>query len=265
MSNKIWPEVSKQNPCGICGHTDWCVVGDKAWCCMREPSDHPAKNGGYYHFFDDAKPKPTYVAPKRSAEPSFDVAAIMNRLIVRTNDDFRIYLSGSLGVSPQSVTALNAAWSPGNNAWAFPMRDGANEMIGIRLRDSSGKKWAIPGSRNGIFIPQGLDAQKTCFIVEGPTDCAAALTLGLFAIGKPSCNAGDDHVKVALKRLGVKRVVIISDNDKAGQLGARKLKQSLVIPSVIWTPPAKDLRAFLNAGGTKALVENSISKLVWTS
>jgi len=246
----------------VCGRPDWCLLGDKMINCMREPSDHPARNGGWYHPYDEDKPKPTYIAPKRSAEPSIDAAAIMKRLLI--DHDCLIYLAGSLGVTPQSVAALNAAWSPGNIAWAFPMRDGSNEMIGIRLRDASGKKWAIPGSRNGIFIPQGIEPQKTCFIVEGPTDCAAALTLGLFAIGKPSCNAGDDHVKVALKRLGIKRVVIISDNDKPGQLGALKLQQSLVVTSTIWTPPAKDLRQFLNQGGTKALVENSISKLVWT-
>ncbi|HKX33310.1 MAG TPA: MobF family relaxase [Blastocatellia bacterium] len=46
--------VKRKSPCPICNKPDWCsVAADGAFAiCMRVPSDHEAKNGGYVHILD---------------------------------------------------------------------------------------------------------------------------------------------------------------------------------------------------------------------
>lgn len=168
----------------------------------------------------------------------------------------------SLGVTALSLTMLCCAWAAPHNAWAFPMRDGDGEIIGIRLRAQDGKKWAVTGSRQGIFVPIS-PAERTVYICEGPTDTAAALSIGLFAVGRPSCTGGTDQLKVTIERLGICKAVLASDNDKPGLKGAAKLAQEIGVPTCTFIPPAKDLRAFVNNGGTKQLIETLTRSMVW--
>ena len=42
--------------------------------------------------------------------------------------------------------------------------------------------------------------QKTLFVCEGPTDTAAAVELGLFAVGRPNCCCGGPEIKVYARR-----------------------------------------------------------------
>jgi hypothetical protein len=58
------------------------------------------------------------------------------------------------------------------------MNDGKRSVIGIRLRNDLGRKWAVTGSRQGLFLP-GPHPGQTVLIVEGPTDAAAAVDLGV--------------------------------------------------------------------------------------
>src|SRR5262249_40915656 len=47
--------VKRGRPCPICDKTDWCSVsedGTKA-ICMRVPSEHETRNGGYLHILED--------------------------------------------------------------------------------------------------------------------------------------------------------------------------------------------------------------------
>jgi len=170
--------------------------------------------------------------------------------------------AASLGVSRESLYQLECVPGPFRHTWAFPMRDGYNNYIGIRLRNDKGEKWAVRGSHNGIFLPQS-EEQSLALICEGPTDTAAAMTLGYFAIGRPSCSGGMPLVVTALKRLGVSRAAIIADNDDPGLNGAMSLAKFLPMPSAIVVLPTKDIRAFVNAGGTKACLESIMNTLVW--
>ncbi len=261
----IWPHVTKKNPCGACGKTDWCQVGDKGWRCYRVESDHPFKNGGWFHPFDSTKPAP----PKQKPLPV--PPSINATVMIRKWADMGIpvtELAESLGVSVDSLTDLSAVYSPDHRAWAFPMRDGYGNMIGIRLRSDDGRKWAVRGSRSGIFLPT-TQPHSTVYLPEGPTSTAATLTLGLYAIGRPSCNSGGPEIKTACKRLGVRRAVIVADNDdkpsglRPGFDGALKLASEIGIPVVIWTPPTKDIRDFVRSGGTAQLILSDIKNFVW--
>jgi len=142
------------------------------------------------------------------------------------------------------------------------MRDGYGNIIGIRLRSDTGAKWAVAGSHQGIFLPN-RPAERTAVVCEGPTDTAAALSLGLWAVGRASCSAGLSDVPKVFKRLRIRRAVIISDNDIPGLNGAAMLGRHLGIPYCTLVLPTKDLRKFVLAGGTAQMLENLINDTVW--
>jgi hypothetical protein len=143
------------------------------------------------------------------------------------------------------------------------------------LRNERGK-FAVRGSKQGIFTSaecgtrstehgaQGT-ARPTLFVCEGPTDTAAAVELGLFAVGRPNCCCGGAEIKVFARRHDCRRVVIISDNDKPGLDGARKVGGELKLPFAVYVPPAKDVREFVRLGGTRVMIENTLKNTVWTN
>jgi len=165
-------------------------------------------------------------------------------------------------MTTQSLLALNCCWASPHKAWAFAMRDGYGNMVGIRLRTESGKKFAVPGSHQGLFIPKDK-WDKMLMLTEGPTDCAAAIDLGYWAIGRPSCSGGVSEVITFVKQRKVRRAVIVSDNDSPGVLGAAELQRRLPCSSCILVLPAKDVRAFVGLGGTKALMDSMIGSAIW--
>jgi len=172
-------------------------------------------------------------------------------------DDF----AASLGVSAASLTAVGAAWAVQHAAWAFPMCDGYGNVVGIRMRNER-VKFAVRGSRQGIFL-SNVTAQKALFVCEGPTDTAAAVGLGLFAVGRPNCCCGGPEIKAYARRHECSRVVVISDNDKPGLDGARRVGGELQLPFAVYVPPAKDVREFVRLGGTRAMIENTLKNTVW--
>lgn len=121
-------------------------------------------------------------------------------------------LALTLGVSTTSLQSLQVAWSKEHHAFAAPMRDGDNNIIGIHLRGED-YKVAVKGSRNGAFIPQ-IEHDRICFLPEGLSNTAALVTMNLFAIGRPSCSSGGEIILSALKRLGIRKVCIVADGDE---------------------------------------------------
>jgi hypothetical protein len=177
-------------------------------------------------------------------------------------------LAASLGVSPNSLHRLGGAWAAPHRAWAFPMSNAARETIGIRLRAESGRKWAIPGSRNGLFWPDGLAGTGPLLLAEGPTDVAALLDLDYDAIGRPSCAGAVEMVIEVVQRLHRRDVVVVADTDGPGTNGADRLAQALTEagqrPKVIRPLQGKDSRAWAQAGATRAVVDAVIaSALYW--
>jgi hypothetical protein len=267
--------VSKQNPCPACGKPDYCLIFDDIAICMRSSSDRPHtfKDGsqGWIHKLGGEHPKP--VIHREKPAPVIDAEAMMRRWLTETRADWIARLATNLGVSGASLLELRAAWAPEHKAWAFPMRSGATGMaVGIRLRSENGEKWAVKGSKQGLFLPY-MTVQPTAYIVEGPTDCAAGLTLGLFTIGRPSCSGGSSDLATALPRLKISRLVIIADNDPDKELvghkynpgldGAQRLAEVIGVPCVTVILPTKDIREFVKLGGTAEDLENIVNQCVW--
>ncbi|MDQ3665401.1 MAG: hypothetical protein M3410_02170 [Acidobacteriota bacterium] len=270
MRTYRWIRVTKKNRCKICGKPDYCTYAPEAELalCMRVESDRPSKNsmGGWLHSTGYA-PLP-YVAPLRKAieDPPLDAPGIWKRWLDATTfhqlDEFGI----ALGVDTDALKAIGCAWAAPNSAWAFPMKDATGKVIGIRLRNNEGRKWAVKGSHQGLFIPAEylFDFDGTLYIVEGPTDLAAALTLGLYAIGRPACLGQEEMILQYIRAQRVRRLVIVTDNDDPGLRGAVKLQSALPVLSCVWVPPTKDIREFLSLGGKRPMIEACIKDTVWT-
>lgn len=263
-----WIRVTRRKPCPICGKPDWCSVSSdgQVVVCMRAESPRPCKSGGWFHPIGERVP--WQPVPRKRPEPVpvqdfTDLACQYEQRL--ENVDMLAY---SLGVSARSLERLQVGYN--GVGYTFPMRDGHERIIGIRVRTTKGK-WCVPGSHNGLFWPEGVYSGSDCrlAICEGPTDCAALLTLGFDALGRPSCQGGVDHIIEFLK--GRRRdVVIMADKDPPkqrpdgsvwypGQEGAARLAQvirPLVHTLKVVKPPFhKDIRDWLRAGATHDVVE----------
>ena len=228
---------------------------------MRIQSAQPMHNGGWFHKLDAGAQKSISIK-EPPHKPTINATKLMFEYAGDTQEEKVCWFASSLGVSCDSLRRLDCAWAAPHRAWAFAMKDGWGNTVGIRLRYESGKKLAVTGSRQGIFIPN-MEPAASVLICEGPTDLAAALTLGYFAIARPSCMGGNDFVNTAIRRFDCRQAIIVSDNDGPGIEGAKKLSQELRVQNCIVNPPAKDLREFISFGGTKELLDSMLKSLVW--
>ena len=267
-----WIRAKKDFKCPICQHPDWCTFAPqlKGWCCMRVQNSRPMKNGGWFHRAnEEARPLPKPEPEK----PSIDAAALMREWAAATPWKYICDLAAQLFVTADSLAALGIVWARQHHAFGFPMFNGNGLMVGIRLRAASGRKWSVTGGHEGVFLPD-TPRQDTAYILEGPTDTAAAVSLGLYCIGRPNCRSGISHTQVTINRLRIQRCVIISDNDppgldpkrpyeQPGADGAVKLAKELQVPVASITLPTKDLRKFVEWGGTRAMIDMFQQRCVW--
>lgn len=206
-------------------------------------------------------------APIRKAieDKPINAQAMWQRWFERTEHAHVDGLGMSLGVDTDCLKAIGCAWST-FNAWAFPMRSPDGNVIGIRLRNDHGDKWAVKGSKSGLFIPSDYPFidDRILYLVEGPTDLAAAMTIGLRAVGRAACLGQENFILQYISKQRVDRLVIVCDNDEPGLRGAEKLQSMLSILSCVWIPPTKDIREFVNLGGDYKTMQAIAKDLVWT-
>lgn len=273
-----WHRYRWSDQCPVCfhggcrGHGSGCmytgtIEAPGAVLCLRvdKGAFKTAQNGmGYLHRIND---DPNFIkrqqAPQTVRAINPEMQGIHAECLFRMTPQLLRELSESLGVSAESLTRISVGWHASGRAYSFPMRDESNAVIGIRLRNIQGKKWSITGSFNGVFIPRNLPCSGPIHVVEGPTDTAAMITLGLSCIGRPSNTAGNGLIVNYAKRFLPRRdVVIVQNNDPIGsdarrltEAGALALKAALLesgasLSVAIVTPPFKDVRAWLGEGMT---------------
>jgi hypothetical protein len=163
-----------------------------------------------------------------------------------------------------SLRRLQIGWADDYRAWSFPMMNVLGDVLGIRLRGPDGRKFAVKGGKEGLFIPSTAEGEPGALLIcEGPTDTAALLDMGFRnVVGRPSCSGGTKLLVELVRRRVPPEVVIVSDGDKPGRRGAWNLGSVLVgyAPVRIITPPEglKDARDWLQAGGSRRDVEQAM-------
>jgi hypothetical protein len=255
--------VRRENPCPVCGHADWCMVtpDGSACICPRESRGAVRRCGeaGYLHRFG---PRDAAEVTRRFTVPVAAAPAELSGLALRYRDALdpgRLgRIAANLGLSPGSLARLGTGWCEASRAASFPMSDDTGRVIGVRLRTADGKKFAVRGSRNGLFISEGIDPTGLVLVAEGPTDTAALLDLGFAAVGRPSCTGGVPLLAGFVRRHRPAHVVVVSDRDGhgRGQDGASELARRLTLycrsVRVILPPDGvKDARAWVRAGATR--------------
>jgi hypothetical protein len=263
--------VSRLNPCPVCGKSDWCLVAaDQTVCiCPRIESTRRAGDAGYLHVLVERKPGASG-GVRRVAIPMIvpptDLTALAGRYRRAVSPRRLNDLAASLDLSAESLTALGIGWSAAHGAWSLPMSDPATGIVvGIRLRKPNGTKFAVRGGKDGLFLPvTGQVAGEPLLVTEGPTDTAALLDLGFLNVaGRPSCSGGVRHLVSLVRTRRTAEVVIVADADEPGRRGAAHLASILrvycPVVRVIEPPPGvKDVRAWKQAGATRADVERLI-------
>jgi hypothetical protein len=170
-------------------------------------------------------------------------------------------LAHALGVTADSLTALQVGWHPGQRFWSFPERDGNGRVIGINARYGDGSKKRLSGSKAGLTYADHWDTGVgPILLVEGASDTAALLTIGLSAVGRPSNRGGVDHLVDMLSDFPLEREIVVfgerdqkEDGKWPGMEGAvstaTKLAETLERPIHWALPPdnAKDSRAWLQS------------------
>lgn len=263
MEKMNWIRVTRQRRCPVCDHDGWCsFTGDgRSVKCMRVQSDKPTSNGGWMHRLD--APLPKQEITKRSHVTTFlDCDRMLANWRQSQNGQLEPF-AATLGVSRMALESLGCVWASDHRAFAFPMRDAKGRVIGIRLRNDLGRKWAVRGSKQGLFL--NLTAVRgggqTLLIVEGPTDAAAAIDLGFPVIGRPACLGCEDMIAEIVRKGSHVNTFIVADADEPGQRGAERLKAKLPRAKII-TLPCKDLRRFVNDGGNRIIFEQLLNAVV---
>jgi len=261
--------VDFRHSCPLCGKPDWCLVAREPvgnpWgvVCARVQSGVRWGEAGWLHRLHDAGGCGRSGRSGRSL-PTYESGVTGPELDQYDRDLDHVALrglAGELSLSTVSLQALQIGWN--GWAWTFPMRDDRGELVGVRLRRPDGRKLAVRGSKNGLFLPRTMQGTDPLLVCEGPTDAAAMLDLGFDAVGRPSCTAG---TKFAVRLVQARRpgqVVLLADRDRPGQRGASELATRLraYCPDVrLVTPPHGygDARAWRAGGATRHDVQSQI-------
>ncbi|MDA0920755.1 MAG: hypothetical protein O2945_16915, partial [Planctomycetota bacterium] len=131
----------------------------------------------------------------------------------------RTELAGKLGVEPTSLERLGVGWGQrerSQGCWTIPERDAVGNVIGVSTRLNSGKKKQIFGSHRGLtYSDDWRSGVGPILLVEGGSDTAALLSIGLSVIGRPSNYAGIDLLAELLCGVCDKReVIVVGENDR---------------------------------------------------
>lgn len=254
--------VSRSRPCAICKKPDWCAYsldGTEAVCCRIQSEHYSAKLNGWIHRIGVTEPTGTRLMsePWYAPSPPQEMARLHEKYQMELGDELLDRIANNLGVSEAALGSIGIGYSKRHKAFTFPMHDGAGRVCGIRLRNFKGEKWAVSGSRNGLFMPDMHDPENPIVVCEGPTDTAAMIDIGFDAIGRSSCR-GDTELVVSIAARHHRDFIIIADSDGPGRDGARELARALVAEArsvkVIQPLRGKDARQWVNHGATRKVV-----------
>jgi hypothetical protein len=268
--------VSRTRPCPVCDSASWCLrseAGDVALCMRQADGGKPIKlkdgTVAYLHKPSDWRDdRQTYIRPAPAPRPYFDWQAEAERFFRHADATVkRAELADSLGVNIAAIAELRSGWD--GAAHTFPERNGRGEIIGLARRFPNGAKYMTKGSARGLtFACPTWDWGGPVLLVEGASDTAAGLTMGLSVVGRPSCRGGGPLLVELLRGIGRRQIIVIAERDfKPGKCpttcigcprcwpglhGARwlahELRQAgLAAIHELCPDGAKDLRAWLNS------------------
>lgn len=270
-----WKRVHGLSRCPICNKPDWCMVAPdrSAAICNRtgEGATRQLAGGGWLHILritdqwmkEEFEPRRIRELPEHN-----EVIAIRARGWITDCENKHIEeLAGRLGVTTESLRLLNIGWFSQRSAWVFPMLRIGRRLLGVRIRCRNGKKFAVKGSKNGLFIPNNMPDEGVVYVCEGESDTAALLSCDLPCVGRSCCQGGERLMGELLEN---RNVVVCADRDGPGREGAGLLSDYLKTRCsgvTMMSPPIKynDIREWLNGEGKEEVhtTAKRISENAW--
>lgn len=167
-------------------------------------------------------------------------------------------LAVELGVDDWALRDVGYGYDPYTEAYTVPFRTAKGRIVGVQYRTGTAK-WALKGSRLGLFIPGPHSKRDEELLVspEGASDTAALWAMGFCAIGRPSCRLGGDALREYIashpRWTRGPAAVIVADNDAhgAGLEGALEVAWDIPYSCVVIPKDHKDARQVLTAGGDR--------------
>lgn len=251
-SSARWPKATREHPCPKCGKPNRCKIAPDgaAGICWRSGSKEvwrdPPENGNGSVHRDPPRPKPpkdgkTFATPEAAIEAA--------RKQVEAQEKSSATLAG---------------------VWTYVYRGGAEAMRVARFDLPDGKQyrpihpykggWRIGDPDGKLPLYQLLDLgqpDEVVYVCEGEKAADAAHAIGLTATTSAHGSASAD--KSDWTPLAGRYVVILADNDEAGQKYARdvvrlllKLNQTTRVKVVNLPdlPEGGDIVEFIDGGGT---------------
>jgi hypothetical protein len=226
--------------CPICEHTGYCTRTSDGMVikCMHAANEKPLKQkdgsiGYLYKATERGGPlRPLPDVPIKTRRTLSEWKNIVKQHQSAVNPKRLQSLAERLNLSVRSLrlygVGVDVGGYDGKNGtgwWSFPMYDGEAKVCGMRLRGDDGKKAAITGSQNGLFIPTNYEAsaivEGVCsdeaplliVLPEGPTSAAACADMGFRAIGRPNNQLGGEMIANLLSLGSPQDVVIVADDE----------------------------------------------------
>lgn len=222
IANRHTARVRRGCPCPICEHESWCLADESAVLCRRATGTGAVgKFGEYGHLYvlnRGAQPRAVRKPPRPPSPTDLDreLRPKAAEWFLRATDSRRDVLAESLGVTGRSLGMLWVGWDGG--AWTIPEWSGSGRIVGIqrrlaRPRPDGPSKLQLPGGRRGLVYCETADMSSPVLIVEGMTDVAACLSMGVSAVGRPS-NLGGVAFLVRLLGRCDGRLVVVGERDR---------------------------------------------------
>lgn len=261
-----WIRVSYRTPCPICGREDNCLVsrdGVMTWCGrISDGSLRENKGGQFLHRLQDDSNQPrsfpVYQAPAQSQPPRTDLPTLAE-FWFRQADEHRPRLAKKLGIHWEGLKKIGVGWNSQDRFWSFPEKDASGNIIGISRRFEDGTKKRLKGGKAGLTYPEFWNTGTgPVFLVEGGSDTAALIGVGLSAVGRPSNLGGVALLEELLTSIPRDQdIIVLGERDEKpngrwpGKEGAVKTAIRLADAldrTILWSLPpddAKDARDWI--------------------
>ena len=186
----------------------------------------------------------------------------------RLGSELRARLATALHVTSQSLRELRVGATACLNSSTWPLCDEKGNVVGVRIcglpwTDRATEKRSRPGGRNGLFLPMNnpID-QSQLWITEGASDTAAGVCLGLWVVGRASCNSSATLIRRYIDQRQPRSITLIADHDTPGIEGATRLAKSISDsgpPVNVVVPPSEkmDLRSWVSHGARRHEIQNA--------
>lgn len=246
-------------PCPICGREKYCLVADdgESVICTKVSNGAVRQLKGYsgwLHNKDRGFISKSNVVKSPDYKPDNKYVQSFYAQL-ETGKSILSPLAIGLNVPVRSLVQLGTRYA--NEIWNFPMYDSNRQIIGVKRRNLEGKKWCLRSSQLGVYIPSTFDPEKSVVVCEGESDTAAALSVGLNAIGRASATSCGAIIKELVSN--APEVVFVADNDshlppsdpnymiglKKSVEIAKKIKSATMI---VYNENYKDLRDWVTSG-----------------